>query len=409
MESARTPPLHGLRVIDFTRVLAGPFCTLNLADLGAEVIKIENPAGGDDTRRFRPPDIEGLSTYFLHVNRNKKSVALDLQSDRGRAAARALIAQSDIVVENFRPGVMSRLGIDYESFQPDHPRLIYCSISGYGTEGTLRTRAGLDPVIQAECGLMALTGDPNGEPMRTGVSLVDAMTGLYAANMILGAAMSRKDTGRGQRVEICLFDTGVNMLVNFAGAYLGAGIESSRVGNGNLVSQPAGVFDAADGAFLVTVVGDRVFKRLCDDVLQAPELLTDARYHDNSARLAHVDALRADLNERFRKAPRADWIERLREAGIPTGEIRTLADALTSPEFIERDLIREVEQPNLGPVATLRPPMRLDETPIAEAVPAPRLGEHTEWALRTIAGYHADDIAPLTAPLTVVGDTSDTG
>lgn len=391
----RRHALEGVRVIDFTRVLAGPFCTLTLADLGAEVIKIENPDGGDDTRRFKPPERDGTSTYFLHVNRNKKSVALNLRTPAGQDAARALIAASDVVVENFRPGVMARLGLDYERLAKCQPSLIYCSISGYGTTGQLADRAGLDPVIQAECGLMALTGEPNGEPMRIGVSLVDAMTGSYAANMILAAIVARKDSGVGQRVETCLFDTGVNMLVNFAAGYLLADAEPARAGNSNLVSQPAGVFEAADGPFLVTVVGDRVFERLCNEVLSAPELATRPEYRDNSERLRNVDALRSELNRHFGCAPRAHWLPILRQAGIPAGEIRTVPQALESEEFAARQLTRSVDHPQLGPLSSLRPPMQLDATPVVPPEPAPALGQHTEAVLREVAGYGPEQLARL--------------
>ncbi|MCH9672340.1 MAG: CoA transferase [Gammaproteobacteria bacterium] len=395
--TALTSPAQGLRVLDFTRVLAGPFCTLNLADLGAEVIKIEHPDGGDDTRRFLPPQRGGVSTYFLHVNRNKKSVTLNLATAEGKRAATALAQESDILVENFRPGVMARLGLDYETLSADHPELIYCSISGYGSTGTLSDRAGLDPVIQAECGLMSLTGESDGEPMRIGVSLVDAMTGLYAANMILAAVVARQHTGRGQRVETCLFDTGANMLVNFASGYLLAGVEPTRVGNGNAVSQPAGVFEAADGPFLVTVVGDRVFKRLCEQVLESPQLAQSPQFVDNTARLKNADALRKELNDRFGRANRDEWLPKLRAAGIPAGEIRGIESALSSDEFKARDLLRNVEHPSLGSLPTLRSPMHFDDTPTAPPVAAPELGQHTQSVLTEIAGYDEESIAQLKA------------
>ena len=233
---ANRTALDGVRVLDFTRVLASPYYTMMLSDLGAEIIKIEHPAGGDETRRFLPPQVAGESTYFLHVNRNKKSVVLDLSTAQGKEVVLALAEQVDVVVENFRPGVMARLGLDYDSLRAVNPRLVYCSISGYGTEGPLATRAGLDPVIQGECGLMALTGEPDGEYMRIGVSLVDTMTGVLASQTILAALLARGHSGVGQRVEVSLFDTGVNMLVNFGAAYLMAGVEPARPGNGNLVA-----------------------------------------------------------------------------------------------------------------------------------------------------------------------------
>jgi crotonobetainyl-CoA:carnitine CoA-transferase CaiB-like acyl-CoA transferase len=395
MTAGQPTALEGLRVLDFTRVLAGPYCTLMLSDLGAEVIKVENPAGGDETRRFLPPDVEGESTYFLHVNRNKKSVVLDLSKPEGKAAALALAAKADVLVENFRPGVMARLGLDYQSIKADNPRIVYCSISGYGTTGPLATRAGLDPVIQAECGLMALTGEPDGQPMRIGVSLVDAMTGLFASQTILAALTHRGMSGLGQQVEVSLFDTGVNMLVNFASSFLMAGVEPGRPGNGNLVSQPAGLFEASDGSFVVTCASDAAFVKFCEGVLKAPELAGDPRFKTNRERLTNQAALTAELNARLSTNTRDAWIKRMREVGVPGGEVRTVAQALTSEEFHARDMITEVEHPTAGVLRMLRPPMLMAGTPIRAPAPAPLFGEHTETVLRDIAGYDNDGIGCL--------------
>lgn len=387
MNSATPVALDGIRVLDFTRVLAGPYCTLSLGDLGAEIIKIENPAGGDETRRFLPPDIDGESTYFLHVNRNKKSVVIDLSKPQGKALALELAHRADVLVENFRPGVMHRLGLDYDTVREGNEGIIYCSVSGYGTEGPHATRAGLDPVIQGECGLMALTGEPDGEPMRIGVSLVDAMTGTFASQAILAALVARGRSGRGQRVEVSLFDTGVNMLVNFGAAYLMAGVEPERPGNGNLVAQPSGVYHAADGRVVVTCANQAAFERLCGDVLDAPELIDDPRFLDNPARLSHTEVLSDEINRRLGTASRAVWLERLRAAGIPGGEVRSVAEALGSDEFAARDLVTEVSHPTLGPLRQLRSPMRLDETPCREPESAPTFGQHTREVLRAVLGY----------------------
>ena len=393
----RRAALGGKTVLDFTRVLAGPYCTMNLADLGAEVIKIENPNGGDETRRFRPPDVAGESTYFLHVNRNKRSAVLDLSKPEGKAAALTLAARADVLVENFRPGVMGRLGLDYDSVRAVNPGVVYCSISGYGSEGPLATRAGLDPVIQGECGLMALTGEPDGEFMRIGVSLVDAMTGLFASQGILAALLARGKGGAGQRLEVSLFDTGVNMLVNFAAGYLMAGVEPPRAGNGNVVAQPAGVFEAADGPFILTCANDTAYERLCRDVLGRPGLIEDPRFATIALRLENERVLSTALNEALAERPRAEWITRLREAGIPAGEVRKVSEALTSPEFESRGMVAIAEHPTAGPLPLLRSPLRLAGTPIREPEPAPTFGQHTESVLRSLAGYDDAGIDALRA------------
>lgn len=391
---ANRTALDGVRVLDFTRVLAGPYCTMMLSDLGAEIIKIEHPAGGDETRRFLPPQVAGESTYFLHVNRNKKSVVLDLSTAQGKEVVLALAEQVDVVVENFRPGVMARPGLDYDSLRAVNPRLVYGSISGYGTEGPLATRAGLDPVIQGECGLMALTGEPDGEYMRIGVSLVDTMTGVLASQTILAALLARGHSGVGQRVEVSLFDTGVNMLVNFGAAYLMAGVEPARPGNGNLVAQPAGVYQASDGALIVTCANDAAYVRLCHDVLDAPELLDDP-FVDIPARLIHTQALTEALNQRLGTRPRSTWLARLRAAGIPGGEVRSVAEALTSEEFLARNLTATVEHPTGGSLTVMRPSMRMAGTPCREPSPAPLLGQHTEEVLAEVGGFDAPALARL--------------
>ena len=395
--NAPSAALQGIRVLDFTRVLAGPYCTLSLGDLGAEIIKVENPAGGDETRKFLPPELEGESTYFLHVNRNKKSVVLDLSQPEGKRIALELSHRADVLVENFRPGVMTRLGLDYDSVRAGNQGIVYCSISGYGTKGPLATRAGLDPVIQGECGLMALTGEPDGEPMRIGVSLVDAMTGVFASQSVLAALVARGVSGVGQRVEVSLFDTGINMLVNFGAAYLMAGIDPDRPGNGNLVAQPAGVYQAQDGRLIVTCPNETQFARMCRDVLDAPELLEDPRFRDNPSRLEHVEALTSALNQRLSVRPRAEWLEALRSAGVPGGEVRTVGEALNSEEFESRDLVAEVSHPKLGLLSLMRGPMQLDGTPCVEPVAAPMFGEHTNDVLTDLLGYDLEELDALKA------------
>ncbi|MBT6276285.1 MAG: CoA transferase [Chromatiales bacterium] len=388
--ATRAPALKGVRIIDFTRVLAGPYCTVMLSDLGAEVIKVENPAGGDESRQFKPPALAGESTYFMALNRNKKSVVLDLSTPAGKAAATRLADDADVVVENFRPGVMQRLGLDYATLSEHNPGLIYCAISGYGSSGPLATRPGLDPVIQAECGLMAMTGEPDGRPMRIGVSLVDATTGHFACQAILAALYERQTSGAGQRLEVSLFDTGVNMLVNFAASYLMAGVTPGRPGNGNLVSQPAGVYQAADGPFVLTCVGDNAFRRLCVEVLERPELVEDPRFIDNPSRLAHAVTLTHELDQQLHTLTRETWLARLRAASIPCGEVRTVKEALESAEFQAANLATTVDHPIAGQIRVLRSPLRMSATPLVDPCPAPTFGEHTDEVL-TELGY--DEVA----------------
>ena len=376
--------LGDIRVLDFTRVLSGPYCTAMLSDLGAEVIKIEGPGGGDPSRSFLPPEVAGESTYFLQLNRNKLSVVLDLATAAGKRAAVELAATVDVVVENFRPGAMQRLGLDYEAVKERNPDVVYCSITGYGSTGPFANRAGLDPVIQAESGLMAMTGEPDGAPMRIGISLVDVSAGMYAAQAVMAALMHRQQTGAGQRVEVSLFDTGVNMLTNFGASYLMTGAEPERPGNGNLVAQPSGVYQAADGSMVMTCVGDPAFKRLCADGLGQPELAQDPRFATNPARLANVDALNSALNTILGKQPRDMWIKSFRAIGVPAGEVRTVREALESPEFYHSDLIDEVVHGSAGTLRLLRSPIHMSGTPVQSPSPAPLLGEHTAQVLADV-------------------------
>jgi len=389
--------LDGIRVLDFTRVLAGPYCTMMLSELGAEIVKIENPAGGDESRSFMPPERNGVATYFMHLNRNKKSVVIDLAKEDGRAAARALADHCDVLIENFRPGVMDRLGLGHEQLSERNPGLVYCSISGYGSEGELAARPGFDPVIQAESGLMSLTGEPDGQPMRIGVSMVDIMAGMYAGQGVLAALVARGRTGIGQRLDVCLLDTGVNMLSNFGAAYLATGYEAPRIGNGNLVSQPGGVYQAADGPFVLTTANDRQYRALCLDVLEDAALADDPAYRTNPDRLTNVDSLSAALNARFAARDRDAWVARIRAAGIPAGPIRTIPEALESDDVKQRGLIWETKHPVAGDVRLLRQPIRMRGTPGRPPVPSAGLGEHTARMLTDVAGYDAATIAALRA------------
>lgn len=400
-KSTRRHALDGIRILDFTRVLAGPYCTMTLSDLGAEVIKVENPKVGDESRTFRPPTIGEESAYFLAVNRNKKSIALDPSSAEGQAVARELAAKSDVVIENYRTGVMARWGMDYESLAAIDPSIIYCSISGYGRDGEFSDRAGYDPVIQAESGMMSVTGEADGDPMRMGVSLTDIVAGLFASQAILGALYHRRETGQGQCIDIPLYDTGAAMLVPFASAFITAGHEFSRFGNSSPFAQPIGVFHAADGPFLLTVGNDKLWRRMCVEGLDAPQLPEDPDFASNETRAGNREKLTGILNGIFGTDTRDNWIAKLRAAGVPAGPIRTVGEAMTSPESESRGIVQQVPHSGVGEVPIVRSPMMLTGTPVRDPVGAPVHGEHSGAVLSDVLGYDEVRIAELAASGTV--------
>ena len=385
-------PLAGVRVLDLTRVLAGPYCGLMLADMGADVIKLENPDGGVESRRLMVPSFGGVSTYFLTINRNKRSVALDLKEPAAKAAFLKLVAKSDVVLENFRTGVMERLGLGYDVLKAVRPSLIYCAISGYGRSGPNVEVPGYDPVAQAESGLMSMIGDPNGPPMRVGPSVVDLVTGLYAAQAVSAALRHAALTGEGRLIEATLHETAMNMLANFAGSCLLTGVNPTRTGNANQVAQPADVYMSSDGPFVLAAVTDSQFRKLCSDVIERPELADDERFNRNALRLENIDALGAILGEMFAKRPRAQWIERLRAAGVPAGVVATVAEALGSEMVAARGSVREVVHATAGPYRALRTPARLHGTAEVPAKGAPILGEDSREILREVAGMSTAEI-----------------
>ena len=394
-QDKRKHALEGITVLDFTRVLAGPYCTMTLSDLGAEIIKVENPKVGDESRTFRPPTFGEESAYFLAVNRNKKSLALNPASPEGQAVARDLAAKAYVVIENYRTGVMERWGMDYASLAAKDPSIIYCSISGYGREGELSDRAGYDPVIQAESGIMSVTGEPDGDPMRMGVSLTDILAGLFAGQAILAALYNRRETGQGQRIDIPLYDTGAAVLVPFASAFLTAGLEFDRFGNSSPFAQPIGTYNASDGPFLLTVGNDALWRKLCMEVLEAPELPEDPEFASNETRAGNRQRLNAILNGIFSEDTRDNWIAKMRKAGVPAGPIRTVGEAMTSPEAEARGIIKKVPHTAAGEVSIVRSPMNLSGTPVRDPVGSPLHGEHSEQILRDVLGYDQDQIAEL--------------
>ncbi|MEX2614613.1 MAG: CoA transferase [Alphaproteobacteria bacterium] len=401
----RPGALSGVTVLDFTRVLAGPYCTMQLGDLGAEIVKVENPKGGDDSRAFRPPAKGDESSYFLAINRNKKSIALNMASPEGRQVARDLADRADVVVENFSAGIMQRFGLDYDSLTPTNPGVIYCSISGYGRDGPFAARAGYDPVIQAESGLMAVTGDPAGEPMRMGVSLIDIFAGMFASQAILGALYSRKVSGRGQRIDVPLFDSASAVMIPYASGYLTAGVDATRFGNSSPVAQPVGTYSAADGPFMLTVAGDAVFRKLCLTVLKRPDLPGNPEFATNEGRVNNKDRLNEILNGLFAGDDRGNWIAAMRAAGVPAGPIRTIAEAMQSEEMTTSGLIRQAPHASLGAVPVVGSPMRLGGTPVRDPAGAPVLGQHSREILRDMLGYDDDRVAALAAAGTILLST----
>jgi crotonobetainyl-CoA:carnitine CoA-transferase CaiB-like acyl-CoA transferase len=389
-------PLDDLLVLDFTRVIAGPYLTQMLGDMGAEIIKIEDPRGGDDFRHYNPKGRKGDSPFFLGLNRNKKSVTIDMASEAGRDALRALAAKADVLVENFRPGVMAKYGLDYDSLRAANPRLIYCSISGYGHSSPFRLVAGYDPIAQAETGLMHLTGPEDVEPQKAGGSVADTFTSLHAGMALMGALQARHRTGEGQHVDVSLFDS---MLA--AGGYaamipLMLGENMPRYGNGSAVLVPMGTYDCADGQIMVVVGNDRQYVRFCE-ALDRPDLASDPRYGTLGDRLANRDTLEVEVVNALCTRPREDWVQALRAAGVPAGAVRTPKEAVASPEAAGREMIQPVTH-NGKTQDVVWSPFRLSETPVRKPGRVPLLGEDTEAVLADLLGYTPEQIGKITGP-----------
>src|SRR3954470_5875987 len=386
--------LEGLLVVDFTRVVAGPACTQTLADFGAEVIKIENPDGGDDTRSYEHADLAGESAAFVSLNRNKRDIALDLTKPPAREVARELIARADVVVENFSSSVMKKYGLDYASVEPTNPRLVYCSISAYGRQGPFASRPGFDPITQAESGFMSLNGFPDGPPVRTGPPSVDMMTGMSACNAILLALFARERLGRGQHVEVALIDIAVAMTQFYGMAYLMNGVNPSRQGNSPNGSPSVGVYNGSDAPFYIACANDRLYRRLVVEVLGRPDLAS-GEFGDRRSRTANKDRLRAILTELFLQDLRENWVANMKAANIPVGYLRTVEEAFNSPKARERHRLSSIPHPSAGSVPNIESPLHLGLTPIAEPVAAPLLGQHTRAVLRKTLGYDDARIAAL--------------
>ena len=386
-------PLAGITVLDLTRVLSGPYCTMLLGDMGARVIKIEQPGRGDDTRAWGPPFVGGESTYFLSINRNKESVTLDFKTSRGREILDQLVGRADVVVENFRPGTLQRIGLDYESLRKTHPRLVYCSISGFGQNGPRASQPGYDAVMQAEGGLMSVTGEAGGPPFRMGVAIADLTAGLLATQGIALALFARERTGAGQCVDVALFDAVVSLLSYQASAHLNAAFTPSRMGNRHPQIAPYDVFSASDGDFFLAVGNDEQFARLCT-VAGLEPLARDERFATNPARVTNYPQLRDRLAVALRDRTRAAWIAVLTAAGVPCGAVREIPEVLEDPQVSAREMIAAVEHATAGAVKVLGVPLKLSGTPGSVRSGPPALGQHTDRVL-TELGWDASDIAAL--------------
>lgn len=386
-------PLAGLTVLDMTRVLSGPYCTMLLGDMGARVIKIEQPGRGDDTRAWGPPFVGGESAYFLSVNRNKESVTLDFKQPEGRDILDRLIGQADVLVENFRPGTMARLGLDHASLEARHPRLVYCSVSGFGQSGPRLSYPGYDAVIQAEGGLMSVTGEADGPPYRVGVAIADLVAGLLAAQGVALALFARERSGRGQYVDISMFDGVLSLLSYHASIFLTTGSTSSRVGNRHATIAPYETFLAEDGELFLAVGNDEQFRRFCA-VAGLPDLVEDARFATNPGRVVQAEALRTRIAPVMAQRTRDRWIEGLTAAGVPCGAVRDVGEALSDPQVLARRMIEAVEHAALGTVKVLGVPIKMSMTPGSVRDAPPLLGQHTRSVL-TALGVPADTIDDL--------------
>lgn len=393
MSEVADGPLAQIRVLDLTRVLAGPLCTMTLGDLGADVIKVEQPGRGDDTRNWGPPYAGPLSAYYLGVNRNKRSITLDLKRDEGRVLLGRLIETADVVIDNFKLATLAGWGFDDDWFEEHAPRVVRCSITGYGSTGPKAGKPGYDFILQAETGLMAITGEPVGSPMKLGVAIVDICTGMMAAIAVLGALQARTSTGRGQYCEVTLYDTGLQMLANVAANHLVSGAEPGRYGNGHPNIVPYRTYPAADGDLAIAVGNDSQFVAFAG-ALARPEWAEDARFASNPERVRHRDEIDAEVAAVIATRSRNDWIEVLDRAGVPAGPISTVSEALSSPQAIAREMVVQMDHPVAGPIRTLGLPLRFSHNKASIRRLPSELGADTDEVLVEL-GLGLDEIENL--------------
>ena len=381
MTDTRPGPLEGIRVLDLTRVLAGPYCTMFLGDLGAEVVKVEQPEVGDDTRGWGPPFAGGESAYFLCVNRNKQSVTVDLKSAEGVKLLRRLAREADVLVENFRPGTMERWGLGDKELRAENPNLIYASLSGFGSDGPMRDWPCYDLIIQAWGGLMSITGAPDGEPTKVGVAIIDIVAGLMLGQAITAALFARQQTGTGQRIETSLLEAGIASLVNAGSNYLVGGSVMGRHGNAHPSIVPYQSFKTREGYLVVGAASETIWKRFCQ-AIGKPELETDPRFEKNPQRVQNREELIQILREIFLERKSSTWMELLRDAGVPCAPVQTLDQVFRDPQVLQRQMLVDVEHPTAGSVRMAGLPLKFSDTPASVRLAPPLLGQHSEEILR---------------------------
>lgn len=385
-------PLNGIRVLDVSRILSGPFCTMLLADLGAEVVKIELPLQGDPARRLGPA-VGNDSAYFISVNRGKKSITLDLAREEGQRLFRALATHFDVLVENFVPGTMARYALDYQCLNRVNPSLVYASISGFGQDGPEAQRPALDIIVQARGGIMSVTGEPGGPPIRPGISLGDSVCGVFAALAIVSALFQRHATGRGQHIDMSMLDCQVTMMENAFSRYLATGLTPGPLGSRHPAAAPFQAFRAADGDFVVALLTDSrdTWQRFCT-AIERPDLGSDGRFQDNAGRTQHVEALAEELQRTFRSSPAARWLDALTAAGIPCGPVNDIRAVVEDPQVRQRGMLASIPHRSVGVWRVANTPFRLGDSATGPAGPSPALGEHTREVLSGLLGLPGKEL-----------------
>ncbi|ALX48983.1 CaiB/BaiF CoA transferase family protein [Lentibacillus amyloliquefaciens] len=375
--------LENIKILDLSRVLAGPYATMILGDLGADVIKVEAPGGSDETRKWGPPFQNGVSAYYLCANRNKRSITLDLKSEEGIKAIKELVRDSDVIVNNFKTGTMQRLGLDYETLSEINPELVYCSITGFGETGPYKDMPGYDFIIQAMSGLMSITGDHESGPQKVGVAITDILTGLYACIGIQGALLERNQSGKGQKIDLSLYDSAVSALVNIGSNYLMAEKKPTALGNQHANIVPYQTFDTKDGQMVIAVGNDHQFQRLCN-ILDKPEYASDGRFKTNPDRVENREALIPLLQEFLSTEPTAYWQEKFQENNIPCGPIQSIDEVAQDPQLNERDMFINKDHPTAGNIRMIGSPLKLSRTPVNTRHHPPDAGENTETILKQL-------------------------
>ncbi|HEY6366312.1 MAG TPA: CoA transferase [Candidatus Binatia bacterium] len=394
MSNPHLGPLDGIRVLDFTRVLAGPYCTMFLGDLGAEVVKVEQPGVGDDTRGWGPPFAGGESAYFLCVNRNKKSITVDLKSKQGVALLRRLAGCADVLIENFRPGTMERLGLGEKDLRAANPRLIYASLSGFGADGPMSDAPGYDLIVQAWGGLMSITGQPDGEPTKVGVAIIDLVAGLMLGKSIAAALFAREKTGVGQKIDTSLLEAEVACLINVGSNYLVEGSIPRRWGNAHPSIVPYQSFKTADGYLVIGVASEGIWRRFCAAIGRA-EWADNPRFAKNANRVENRGALVAAIAEIFQGRETDAWLKRLNEAGVPCAPVQTVDQVFKAPQVLHREMLVDVEHPTAGTMPMAGIPVKFSATPASVRLPPPLLGQHTEEVLESWLGMNDKEISEL--------------